>query len=63
MDLEVHGKTVSNYFMPGYGGNMLAVFPDFDMVVVFTGANYDWNVRSIYNEMLEDHLFPALRSR
>jgi len=61
MDLEFRGETVDYYFMPGYGGNLLAVFPGFDMVVVFTGANYDWNVRSVYNKMLEEHLFPALR--
>ena len=39
-------------------GNLLAVFPRFEMVVVFTGANYDWNVRSVYNTMLEDYLIP-----
>lgn len=61
MELEYRGETVDYYFMPGYGGNLLAVIPRFDMVVVFTGANYDWNVRSVSNRLLEDHLLSAVR--
>ena len=62
MDLKVRGETVDYYFMPGYGGNLLAVIPRFDLVVVYTGANYDWDVRTVYNNLLEDFLIPALRS-
>ena len=61
MDLNARGETVAYYFMPGYGGNLLAVIPRFDLVVVFTGANYDWDVRTVYNNLLEDYLIPALR--
>jgi len=61
MSLSSDEGTVHYYFMPGYGGNILAVFPTFDMVVAFTGANYDWDVRSVYREMLQDRLIPALR--
>ena len=61
MSVELDGRTVDYYFMPGYGGNILAVFPTFDMVVAFTGANYDWDVRSVYRKMLQDELLPALR--
>jgi CubicO group peptidase (beta-lactamase class C family) len=61
MSLEYDDGTISYYFMPGYGGNILAVFPALDLVVAFTGANYDWDVRSVYREMLQDRLIPALR--
>jgi CubicO group peptidase (beta-lactamase class C family) len=61
MDLDYRGENVAYYFMPGYGGNLLAVIPRFNMVVVFTGANYDWDVRSVFNRLLEDHLLPAVR--
>ena len=61
MELKVRGEKVGYYFMPSYGGKLLAVFPDFQTVVVFTGANYDWDVRSVYNKMLETELLPALQ--
>lgn len=63
MTVESRSGTVDYYFMPGYGGNLLAVFPGFDMVVVFTGANYEWDVRSVYKAMFEDYLLEALRAQ
>jgi hypothetical protein len=61
MSLGSGDNKVSYYLMPGYGGNILAVFPTFDMVIAFTGANYEWDVRSVYRKMFRDQLLPALR--
>ena len=33
-------KAYNSYFAEGWGGQKISVFPDINMVVVFTGANY-----------------------
>jgi hypothetical protein len=37
------------------------VFPRFDLIAVFTGANYDWDVRNVYHRLFEKQLLTALR--
>jgi CubicO group peptidase (beta-lactamase class C family) len=59
-DLKLRDTTVFSYCMPGYGGNMLFVIPDLQMILVFNGANYDWNVKRVYVRIIEEQIFPAL---
>ena len=35
------GNTVESYFTSGNGGNFIFVFPTLELVVVFTGSNYN----------------------
>jgi hypothetical protein len=42
----------------GWGVQSIMVFPEHDMMVVFTGGNYDAN-SSLY-EILEGYVFPAI---
>jgi CubicO group peptidase (beta-lactamase class C family) len=45
-------------YADGWGGQRIMVFPELDMVVVFTGGNYAQ--QHPIDEILERHIFPAL---
>ncbi len=49
----------SMYRANGWGGQVIMVLPEKDMVVVFTGGNY--NSRSSLFEILERFILPATR--
>jgi CubicO group peptidase (beta-lactamase class C family) len=40
-EFEHRGENVQCFFTSGNGGNFIFVFPALDLVVVFTGSNYD----------------------
>lgn len=42
----------------GWGGQKIMIFPELDMVVVFTGANYDSNVHNF--KIIERYILPSL---
>jgi hypothetical protein len=44
------------------GNQMLAVFPDLEMVVVFTAGNYGKDPKPTYYSLFEDHILPAVIS-
>lgn len=52
-----HG--VRSYFVPGDGSQILAVFPDLRMVVVFTAGNYDVDPKPVYYSLFEKFILPA----
>jgi CubicO group peptidase (beta-lactamase class C family) len=52
------GKDHGMYLALGWGGQKIMVFPDMDMVVVFTGANYNQNVHQF--AILERFILPAI---
>ena len=45
----------------GWGGQSIMVFPDLDMVVVFTGGNYA--AKSSLYEIIEQFVLPAIEYR
>jgi len=51
------GKKTNMYRANGWGGQVIMVFPDLNMVVVFTGGNY--TVRSKLFEIIERFVLPA----
>ena len=57
---DINEKHIQGYQAQGNGGQMVFVFPDFDMVVVFTAGNYG-NPRMINAfEILENDILPSL---
>ena len=60
VDLETERGPVHSYFVPGDGGQLLAVFPDLDMVVVLTAGNYGQDDKSVCFTMIRQGLLPAV---
>ncbi|MFC1726608.1 serine hydrolase domain-containing protein [candidate division KSB1 bacterium] len=54
---NVNGEPIRSYAARGWGGQHISVLPDLDMVVVFTGGNYDSNTPEEY--ILEHYILPA----
>jgi CubicO group peptidase (beta-lactamase class C family) len=52
-------QSYDSYFAEGWGGQKITVFPDEDMVVVFTGANYTSHPPC--DEILVNYILPALQ--
>jgi CubicO group peptidase (beta-lactamase class C family) len=52
------GKKTNMYRANGWGGQVIMIFPELDMVVVFTGGNY--TVRSKLYEIIERFVLPAV---
>ena len=51
-------RAFESYYAAGWGGQRIIVFPELEMVVVFTGGNYvSW---SPVDEMIEDYILPAV---
>ena len=64
VDLKTDHGPVHSYFVPGDGGQLLAVFPDLSMIVVLTGGNYGRDDKSVCFAMIRQGLLPAvLRDR
>jgi CubicO group peptidase (beta-lactamase class C family) len=54
------GKPVPAYWASGNGGQYIVIFPDHDMVAVFTGGNYESPLANQPFEMIDDYILPAL---
>jgi len=54
-------QSVDSFFTSGNGGNFIFVLPDLDLVVVFTGSNYDSKLSNQPFEILSDRILPAVR--
>jgi CubicO group peptidase (beta-lactamase class C family) len=54
--------TARSFFVPGDGGQLLAVFPDLNMVVVFTAGNYGQDDKSVCFKMIRQSIIPAVLS-
>ncbi|MFC2153462.1 serine hydrolase domain-containing protein [Actinomycetota bacterium] len=51
---------VDAYLRTGWGGQALVVIPEYDLVVVFTGSNYEGNYMSGISALLIEHILPAM---
>jgi CubicO group peptidase (beta-lactamase class C family) len=56
----IRNRVVRSYFIPGDGNQILAVFPEFEMVVVFTAGNYGKDPKPIYYSLFEEFILPAV---
>jgi CubicO group peptidase (beta-lactamase class C family) len=52
------GRDMGMYLALGWGGQKIMVLPDLDMIVVFTGANYNSNVHQF--EIVESFILEAI---
>jgi CubicO group peptidase (beta-lactamase class C family) len=50
---------VHSFAASGYGGQVIAVFPDLDMVIVITGSNYEKDEGQPF-EIMERFILPAV---
>ena len=63
-DFTVNGKTYNSYLATGNGGQKISIWPELDMITVFTGGNY--NSYQLYgkstppNEMIPKYVLAAL---
>jgi CubicO group peptidase (beta-lactamase class C family) len=53
------GKEINIYYASGWGGQKIMVFPELDLVVVFTGGNYTSSNHNL--KILEKYIFPAIK--
>ena len=54
-----NGSEINMFRAGGWGGQEIMVFPELDMVVVFTGGNYDSST-SLF-KLLEKFILPAIK--
>jgi CubicO group peptidase (beta-lactamase class C family) len=60
--LHISDRVVELFCVPGDGNQILAVFPELNMVVVFTAGNYGRDPKPVYAELFEKYLLPAVIS-
>ncbi|MBP1654306.1 MAG: hypothetical protein H6Q28_862 [Bacteroidetes bacterium] len=60
---RIGDRVVKSYFVPGDGNQILAVFPEVNLVVVFTAGNYGVDPKSIYFALFEEFVLPAVLPR
>jgi len=58
-DVQIGGTPVHSFAASGYGGQVIAVFPDLDMVVVITGGNYEHDEGQPF-QVMEKFILPAV---
>lgn len=62
---NMEGKTYNSYLATGNGGQKIQIWPEQDMITIFTGGNY--NSYAIYgkstppNEMIPKYLLPSIQ--
>ncbi len=59
-ELKHKGKKINMYRANGWGGQTIMVFPELNMVVVFTSGNYA--AKSRLFKILRKHILPSLKS-
>jgi CubicO group peptidase (beta-lactamase class C family) len=57
-EVFIFGSNVHSFAAIGGGGQIIAVFPRMNMVVVFTGSNYETGEQQVL-EILEEFILPA----
>ncbi len=58
---NVNGKSYGIIFANGNGGQYIVVVPELDMVVVFTGENYNSNKANLPFELLDSYILAAVK--
>ncbi len=60
VDLNINDKTNHSYFVPGDGGQLFSIFPDLNIVIVFTAGNYGTDVKAVCFQLIYQYILPAL---
>ncbi len=61
MKYGFQGKSENATFIPGSGGQFLAVFPSIDIVIVFTAGIYDKDPTKMYWAIIKNDILPAMK--
>lgn len=61
-DFLVDGTHHTGFHAVGNGGQYIFVFPDLELIVVFTGHNYDSDIIRQNYELVEEYVLPAILS-
>jgi len=61
-NLKIDDTIVKSNFVPGDGGQLLSIFPELDMVIVFTAGNYGVDPKSVYYNLINKYILPAVWS-
>ncbi len=56
----INGREIHTFLASGNGGQKIYVFPEFDLVAVFTGGNYNSKLSSQPDQMLINYILPAM---
>lgn len=59
-EMTCQGKTIKMYRANGWGGQVIMVFPELEMVVVFTGGN--WAKKSKLFKLVNKYVLPAINN-
>jgi len=62
-NFKINGETFHSYAAEGNGGQYIFVFPELELVLVFTGNNYTWEEDSVWAQpfdMIRDYILPAI---
>jgi CubicO group peptidase (beta-lactamase class C family) len=60
MKFNFRGKAEYAIFVPGSGGQFLAVFPSLDMVIAFTAGTYEKDATKMYWAIIKNNILPAI---
>ncbi|MBN1938572.1 MAG: alpha/beta fold hydrolase, partial [Candidatus Aminicenantes bacterium] len=63
VELKEKDRTINSFFVPGDGGQLLAVFPDMEMVIVLTAGNYGPDPKTVGFLMIGNGILPAVRAQ
>lgn len=62
VDSRIGSHVVHSYFITGDGNQILAVFPELSMVVVFSAGNYGEDPKPVYYSLIDKFILPAVLS-
>lgn len=60
---HIGNQVVRSCFVPGDGSQILAVFPELRLVIVFTAGNYGVDPNPVYHSLFKKYILPAVISR
>lgn len=60
--ISINDQNYPVYFHPGYGGQILAVFPGEEMVVVIMAGNYETDSRTENFRIFEKYIIPSVEN-
>jgi CubicO group peptidase (beta-lactamase class C family) len=58
---QFRSREVDHFRASGWGGQDIYVFPELDLVLVFTAGGYYESLPLDYDDLMEDFIFPAIR--